>query len=144
DRDAAWIEVANSVRQALLFPPASQRELPRVPPAPESVRSLADIFAYAGPSKVIFVETEQSRELVQRLRLPTVPDGLVVEGPSGIGKTTAVLRALDELQAQKRCKYVSALDENDLWELDRQVRDNVPQAGYLVVDDFHRLDGHRK
>lgn len=145
DRDAAWVLVANAVRQAILFPPASQRELPpEAPLPPGSVRSLSDIFVYAGPSKVIFVETAQSRELVQRLRLPTIPDGLVVEGPSGTGKTTAVLRALEVLQAERRCQYVSATDEKDLLELDRQMRDNVPQGGYLVIDDFHLLLWARK
>lgn len=145
DRDAAWVEIANAVRQAIQFPPASQRELPHsVVPPPSSVRSLSDIFVYAGPSKVIFVETVQSRELVQRLRLPNIPDGLVVEGPSGIGKTTAVLRALEELQAERRYLYLSATDEKDLPELDRQIRDSVPQGGYLVIDDFHLLLWARK
>lgn len=146
DQDEAWVAVANAVRQAILFPPASHREhKPAVaPPAANKPRSLSDIFVYAGPSKVLFVETAQSRELVQRLRMPTVPDGLVVEGPSGIGKTTAVLRALDELQAQRRYNYVSALDEHDIAELDRQIRDGVPQAGYLIIDDFHLLDWGRK
>lgn len=145
DRDAAWVEVANAVRQAVQFPPASQRELPDSAPLPPSaVRSLSDIFVYAGPSKVIFVETVQSRELLQRLRLPTIPDGLVVEGPSGIGKTTAVLRALEELQVEQRFLYLSATDEKDLPELDRQIRDSVPQGGYLVIDDFHLLLWARK
>lgn len=145
DRDAAWVEIANAVRQAIQFPPASQRELPPTAPLlPGSVRSLSDIFVYAGPSKVIFVETVQSRELIQRLRLPTIADGLVVEGPSGIGKTTAVLRALEELQARHRFQYLSATDEKDLPELDRQIRDNVPQGGYLVIDDFHLLVWARK
>ena len=73
-----------------------------------------------------------------------IRSGLVVEGPSGTGKTTAVLRALEELQAERRCQYVSATDEKDLLELDRQVRDNVPQGGYLVIDDFHLLIWARK
>lgn len=140
-REQAWVDVVMAIRQAVLFPPASRRHLPQ---QAESliVRPLEEIFAHSGQPEVTYVETEQSRELLQRLR--HMGQGLVVEGPSGVGKTTAVLRALKGLDKLAQTTYLLGTDPADLDRMDGLVQRSMPKGGHLVVDDFHRLDPARQ
>ncbi|MEO1318214.1 MAG: ATPase, partial [Pseudomonadota bacterium] len=54
-----------------------------------------DVFKTSGVPAHTFVHPQEYPRLV--LNLQTAGRGLVVEGPSGIGKTTAVENALAEL-----------------------------------------------
>jgi serine kinase of HPr protein (carbohydrate metabolism regulator) len=60
----------------------------------EQVR-LEDVFKISGVPTATFVEPTEYNNLKVALR--TAGRGVVVEGPSGIGKSTAVTRALDEV-----------------------------------------------
>jgi hypothetical protein len=103
---------------------------------------IADIFRTSGLPAHTFVEPSQAAELKVRLRTPA--EGLLVEGPSGVGKTTAVVRALRELGLESRKVWISALSEKDRDALDALIETDFQQGGYLVVDDFHRLDTARQ
>ena len=61
----------------------------------------------------------------------------VIEGPSGIGKTTSVLRLLEELQ-QPDVIPLSARVPSDV-DLIRELP-LMRDIGIVVIDDFHRLD----
>lgn len=100
------------------------------PPRP----SLEDVFKISGEPTYTFVEPEEFSRL--RVSLRTPGRGLVIEGPSGIGKTTAVTKALRALEIN-----------DDVWRLnaripdDREIIEQVPGLGdgIYVIDDFHRL-----
>ncbi len=63
---------------------------------------LEEVFKKSGiPTYTLVKPTEYSRLLVS---LRTPGRGVVVEGPSGIGKTTRVLTALQELGISDRAK----------------------------------------
>lgn len=87
-----------------------------------------------------FVEPMRYEEIKVAVRTPG--RCIVVEGPSGIGKTTTIARILTELTASGAVKggittlsarkaqdleYIAALPEMD-------------NVGTVLVDDFHRLD----
>lgn len=102
-----------------------------------AARALTEVFRTTGVPDLNFVEPAQLPDLVARLRLEG--EGLVVDGPSGIGKTTAVRRAL--AVAGKPFTWLSATIEDDHTSLDRALRGGPKGlGGTLVIDDFHRLD----
>jgi hypothetical protein len=55
---------------------------------------LQDVFKTGGVPTITFVKPLEYPKLILNLRTPG--RGLVIEGPSGIGKTTAVLKAIEE------------------------------------------------
>src|SRR5262249_20632048 len=64
--------------------------------------------------------------------------GVVIEGPSGIGKTTAVRRAAADIGLGDRAQILSGRNPQD-----REIIASLPSMaglGVVVVDDFHRLD----
>jgi hypothetical protein len=61
-----------------------------------------------------------------------------VEGPSGIGKTTAVINAIEEAGLNDKIIQLSARKQADI-EVIKALPEQVPFSTVLV-DDFHRLD----
>jgi hypothetical protein len=62
---------------------------------------------------------------------------VVVEGPSGIGKTTSVNRVLEELGTKDAALWLSARRRQDV-----DVISELPEmgdVGLVVIDDFHKL-----
>ena len=57
-------------------------------------QELQHVFVLQGIPSVTFVQPVEYANLVTALKTPG--RGIVIEGPSGIGKTTAVFRALEE------------------------------------------------
>lgn len=103
--------------------------------------SINDIFRLNGPPTVTFVEPPQFREL--QLELGTMGTGLIVEGPSKTGKSTAIRKAMEAL----------GVPENDqLWwpgqsppplEEFRRTLDELRRSDgqrWLFIDDFHYLE----
>lgn len=106
-----------------------------VTPAATS-RPLTDIFRTTGVPDLSFVAPAQLPELVTRLKVKG--EGLVVDGPSGIGKTTAVRKALQSVALTAR--WLSGTSEPDVDALEGVLRAGpAAWSGILVVDDFHRL-----
>ena len=66
---------------------------------------------------------------------------LVVEGPSGVGKTTIVRRALRDFSEVPQ-EWLLGPVEADRDTLDARLRDGF--RGHLVVDDFHHLNRPRQ
>lgn len=101
---------------------------------------LEDVFKLSGVPEVTFVEPVEFSRLLIALR--TKGRGVVIEGPSGIGKTSAVTKALARLGSDLEC---------DVLKLSARRRDdreligdlpNIKNAGIVVIDDFHRLDAN--
>jgi len=101
---------------------------------------LEEVFRLSGMPTYTFVEPTRYREI--RVAVRTPGRCIVLEGPSGIGKTTTITKILDELVATgevgnavttlsarkaKDIEYIAALPE-------------MQDVGTVIVDDFHRLD----
>lgn len=94
-----------------------------------------EVFKISGIPTHTYVTPSNDTKLKVALRTPG--RGVVVEGPSGIGKSTAVHRALQELGITADVTTLSARRPSDL-ELIRA----LPEVGNIdtvIVDDFHRL-----
>ncbi|AWS45912.1 ATPase [Streptosporangium sp. 'caverna'] len=61
----------------------------------------------------------------------------MIEGPSGIGKTTAVKKALEELGWESRAQVLSARRPKDLELI--EFLPLIEDFGLVVIDDFHVL-----
>jgi hypothetical protein len=96
---------------------------------------LEDVFKVQGVPEYNFVVPSHHNRLTVALR--TAGRGVVIEGPSGIGKTTAVLTTLKELGSKDRVEMLSARDLTDI-----EIIHELPtwrDFGTVIIDDFHRL-----
>jgi replication-associated recombination protein RarA len=97
---------------------------------------LEEVFKLSGVPTYTFVKPLEYDKLMVALRTPG--RGVVIEGPSGIGKTTAVTRALGEQGVEEKALRLSARKKQD-----RELILELPEmkgAGLVIVDDFHKLD----
>jgi hypothetical protein len=109
---------------------------------PLHVYPLYDVFVKSGTPTLTFVEPTDFEALQHALAQPG--RGVVIEGPSGIGKTTAVEKAIELLatkrhlfQRKRPIELLSARDPDHRLRLQtlRQWH-----TGTVIIDDFHRLD----
>jgi Holliday junction resolvasome RuvABC ATP-dependent DNA helicase subunit len=96
---------------------------------------LEDLFKVNGIPSYAFVEPKKYPELLLNLRTPG--RCLVVEGPSGIGKTTAVEKALSSVGLAEQITKLSARRAADLEYI--QILPETSEAGTVLVDDYHKL-----
>lgn len=96
---------------------------------------LQDVFVLNGVPTHTFVEPPEFPRL--RINLRSRGRGLVVEGPSGIGKTTAIERAIEQEGLKDRVTKLSARKKEDL-EYIENIYDLV-DSGVIVIDDFHKI-----
>lgn len=83
-----------------------------------------------------FVAPQQFRAIKVALRTPG--RCLVLEGPSGIGKTSTIVKGLEAIGAQADALNLSARKQRDV-----EIIASLPEMdsiGTVVIDDFHRLD----
>ncbi len=97
---------------------------------------LEQVFKIGGVPTYTFVEPSEYSRLKVALRTPG--RGLIVEGPSGIGKSTAVARALSELDNDATVQPLSARNPGDVGYI--EILPTTEDFGTVVVDDFHVLD----
>lgn len=96
---------------------------------------LEQVFKISGVPTSTFVWPTQFDELKVALRTPG--RGVILEGPSGIGKSTAASKALEEIGATEGALSLSARDPADRDYIDRL--SDLQPFGRVLVDDFHRL-----
>lgn len=143
NRDDAFLEVIQRLQEIVTFrstpePATSQRP---APPSGTPDLSIDEIFRLDGPPTVTFVEPPQFSEL--KLALRNMGTGLIVEGPSKVGKSTAIKKAMEALhvadgdQLWWHGQAPPPLDEfqRTLDELRRTTRNT-----WLFIDDFHYLE----
>lgn len=96
---------------------------------------LEDVFKTSGIPTHTFVKPNEYNKLIVSLR--TKGRCLVIEGPSGIGKTTSVTKAIEELGLNKNVLKLSARknDDRDLI----KILPDFDDIGTVIVDDFHTL-----
>lgn len=100
------------------------------------VRELHEVFVLQGVPKYTFVEPVEYTGLLVALRTPG--RCIVIEGPSGIGKTSAAVRAISEAGLGDSALQLSARKKEDV-EIISTLPSSLP-IGIVLIDDFHRLD----
>lgn len=100
---------------------------------------LEDVFKTSGTPTHTFVKPVEYTKLIVSLR--TKGRGLVVEGPSGIGKTTSINKAIEE-SGLKSITSLSARKKEDLEMI--QLLPEFTDFGIVVIDDFHVLPNDTK
>lgn len=101
---------------------------------------LEEVFKVGGVPTYTFVEPVEYNQLIVALRTPG--RGIVVEGPSGIGKTTALMRAIDSLSMREQVTSLSGRRMQDI-DLIKELP-NMRDVGIVLIDDFHRLENKIK
>ena len=145
NQDEAFTSIAQGIRLAcrdLSGNLASRRDndfsKPTIKTTPAKIYSSIDVFKYPGVPSVTFVEPEKFYLLKNSLRQPGL--GVVVEGPSGIGKTTALRKAVDQLKSTGHLGEVEIVSARRSEDVNRIKYIEQWHAGVLAIDDFHRLD----
>lgn len=106
----------------------------------QPILELQDVFVLSGVPKYTFVQPVEYTSLLVALRTPG--RCIVVEGPSGIGKTTAVVNAIADAGISDRVLSLSARKKDDI-SLIHELPGQLP-FGIILIDDFHRLDNKSK
>lgn len=101
-----------------------------------SKKFLEDVFKLSGVPTDTFVKPTEYAKLTVSLR--TKGRGLVVEGPSGIGKTTSVKKALEELGLNEKVISLTARKQKDRDTISKIHKGKI--TGIIIIDDFHRLN----
>ncbi|WP_395658417.1 TIR domain-containing protein [Nocardioides sp.] len=94
------------------------------------------MFKVSGVPTHTFVRPSAFNRL--KVALKTPGRGVIVEGPSGIGKSTAVTKVLEDLGLDDKITMLSARDVGDV-----EYIAHLPEmggTGTVVIDDFHRLE----
>lgn len=97
---------------------------------------LQAVFVQSGLPTFTFVQPVEYDRLLVALR--THGRSIVVEGPSGIGKTTAITNAISAAGLSEKVLSLSARKKDDV-ALIRDLPKMLP-FGTVLIDDFHRLD----
>ena len=96
---------------------------------------LDEVFKKSGIPTHTFVEPGEYRRVVVAMQTPG--RGVIVEGPSGIGKTSCVRKVLEGLSMVDSCLFLSARKPDDQHLISEL--SNIGRIGTVVIDDFHRL-----
>lgn len=141
DRDEAMLEVVQALQEM-----ASRRGGPSSisaapPAAAQPGLSIDEIFRPDGPPSVTFVTPPHFELLKHELR--TMGTGLIVEGPSRTGKSTAIRKALEELGVPESAQtwwYGQDLPELATFEQMLESLVTADRDRWLLIDDFHYVE----
>ncbi len=97
-----------------------------------------EVFKTSGVPTVTFVEPQNFHLIKLALIQPGV--GVVIEGPSGIGKTTALRKALEEVYPEDKGLQVRTLSARKPQDLSNIGTIHQWHNGIAIIDDFHRLE----
>ena len=99
------------------------------------VTNVEAVFKISGVPDQTFIKPSSFNRLKVALRTPG--RGVVIEGPSGIGKSTAVAKALEELGIDSGVTMLSARQPGDIEYI--ELLPELHAVGTVIIDDFHRL-----
>src|ERR1017187_2721377 len=101
---------------------------------------LQEVFTVSGIPQYTFVPPVEYTRLLVALKTPG--RGIVIEGPSGIGKTTAVVKALEQTGFTGNVIKLSARKAEDVAFV-KELPAMQP-FGVVIIDDFHKLPSATK
>lgn len=99
------------------------------------MKKLEEVFKRSGVPTYTFVEPVEYRSLLVSIR--TAGRGTIVEGPSGIGKTTSILQIINSLTDSSCITKLSGRNPDD-YDLIAALPE-MGDLGIVLIDDFHRL-----
>lgn len=123
-----------------IFLTDTDKRLKRLGISSMTQKKLEDVFKLSGLPEYTFVEPKEYPKLYIALR--TKGRGVVIEGPSGIGKTSCVLNVLDKLCIRDNVIVLSGRKRKDIEKI--KSLSNNESFGTVIIDDFHKLDGSIK
>lgn len=97
--------------------------------------NLEEVFRLSGVPTHTYVEPERYNEIKVSIRAPG--RCVVLEGPSGIGKTTIATKVLEELNLSGTQVLFRARRPSDVASIEKLPQDD--DFGLAIIDDFHRL-----
>jgi DNA polymerase III delta prime subunit len=106
-------------------------------------KTLGDVFKSVGRPPYTYVKPPYYGEV--RADITQAGKHLLIEGPSGVGKTCVVFKVFQELGWKKNNEYcyVSCLDSSAVDTInnffDVAGRGGIPKPSIIVIDDFHLL-----
>lgn len=103
---------------------------------PVPTLQMQNVFVLSGTPEHTFVQPVEYTNLL--VALQTAGRSIVIEGPSGIGKTSSVNKAIAESALTGHVVSLSARKKEDI-AIIRELANQLP-LGTVVIDDFHRLD----
>ncbi|HEX4768192.1 MAG TPA: hypothetical protein VH414_18150 [Lichenihabitans sp.] len=101
---------------------------------------LEEVFRLSGVPTHTFVEPVRYDAIKVAMRTPG--RCIVLEGPSGIGKTTTITRVMQQLGKETSILSLSARRKGDLEFI--EALPSIEKIGTVVIDDFHRLSDNLK
>jgi hypothetical protein len=96
---------------------------------------LTDIYVTEGLPYLTYVNPPNYHEILVDVKKKGKP--VVIEGPSGTGKTSTIMQILSEIKNEVEFTYLSARKRDDVVTILKLIND--PKGGNYVIDDFHRL-----
>jgi adenylate kinase len=141
----AWLDIIKSIRliceelQVPIVMSSSIRQL-SLPFDEKEHSRLNEVFVTIGSPNITFVKPEDFQSLINALLKPG--HGIILEGPSGAGKTTAWKKAVEQLPAKtvlKPIKEYHSIEDEERFELAKL---KELHRGTIVIDDFHKLGDH--
>jgi len=106
-------------------------------------RTLGEVFKTVGLPRYTYVKPRHFGEV--RSDVEQAGKHLLIEGPSGIGKTCVIFKVFEEIGYVEgvNFKYVSArdakVDATVIAFLDKASQGEIPEQPLLVIDDYHLL-----
>src|SRR5258708_6033785 len=97
--------------------------------------NLEEVFRLSGIPTYTFVQPDRYDEIKVSVRTPG--RCLVMEGPSGIGKTTTITKVLADLNLAEHVMSLSARRSADVEFI--EALPDMTDIGTVIIDDFHRL-----
>jgi hypothetical protein len=143
NHEAAFVEVVDGVRLACVGIRSRRRRRPPEAESPDRARRpvrtyrLVEVFKESGVPSVTFVEPDDFYQL--KLALEQPGRGVVIEGPSGVGKTTALHTAIGQLEREFANGGFEVLSARDGAAVARIAKLRSWHRGPVAIDDFHRL-----
>jgi hypothetical protein len=111
-------------------------------------KKLNEVFKTVGLPPYTYVKPKHFGEV--KADITQEGKHLLIEGPSGIGKTCIVFKVFEDLswQQDKEFKYIGCRDDGASNEIDKFLQlaatASVPTPRVLVIDDFHLLTQARR
>ncbi|MES2727192.1 MAG: TIR domain-containing protein [Bacteroidota bacterium] len=96
---------------------------------------ITEVFVTEGLPKFTYVEPPNYNEILVDVKKVGKP--VIIEGQSGTGKTSTILKILSDIKDETPFTYFSARKREDLINIVKLI--NEPRGGNFVIDDFHRL-----